>query len=213
MDKVQRGVDLYQRFYIYKGSENRELFSFLAGELNIVRGLYPGSFVHITPSLFIPSMVYVDSDKRAGEFFEHAAARVLSEQGAAPSEHCFSFLQADYTKGLELPENSFDLIISQYAGFVGEYTHPYLRNGGWLLVEDSFGDATLAFLNPLFELVGGIVQEKGSLRIEKEGLDECFRRPPRARKYSDAELKERILATSRPLSYQRSYPYYLFEKR
>ncbi len=37
-----------------------------------------------------------------------------------------------------------DLIISQYAGFVGQETKRYLKEGGILLCNDSHGDATLA---------------------------------------------------------------------
>jgi hypothetical protein len=42
----------------------------------IERGLYPGSFVHSTPSLVIPGIVYVDTDQRCKNFFEDIETKV-----------------------------------------------------------------------------------------------------------------------------------------
>lgn len=49
-----------------------------------------------------------------------------------------------------------DLIISQYAGFVGQATKVYLKKGGILLCNDSHGDATLAYCDSDYEFVGVI---------------------------------------------------------
>jgi len=56
------------------------------------------------------------------------------------------------SKALEI--DPVDLIISQYAGFVGQATKKYLKTGGILLCNDSHGDATLARFDHDFEFIG-----------------------------------------------------------
>ena len=47
----------------------------------------------------------------------------------------------------------FDLVISQYAGFVGQAAKPYLKKGGLLVCNDSHADASMASIDPDFELI------------------------------------------------------------
>ena len=62
--------DLYNQYFIAKDDERKEMFELLKEKYQPAKGLYPGSFVHITPSFFIEEMVYVDSDRRMRKFFE-----------------------------------------------------------------------------------------------------------------------------------------------
>ena len=48
---------LYGKYYVDKGDERTELFRPLKDTFSINKGIYPGSFTHITPSFFIPEMV------------------------------------------------------------------------------------------------------------------------------------------------------------
>jgi len=61
---------LYKKYYIDKSDERLELFKIITERYDIKSGLYPGSFVHITPSFVIPKMVYIDLDKRCPRFFQ-----------------------------------------------------------------------------------------------------------------------------------------------
>ena len=63
------------------------------------------------------------------------------------------------------------MIISQYAGFVGQATKQYLKVGGILLCNDSHGDATLAKFDKDFEFVG-IVDSKNKIQDKK--LEQYF---------------------------------------
>ena len=63
----------YRKYHIDKADERRGLFEGLVERFGVGRALYPGSFVHVTPSFVIPEVVYVDSDKRAAAFFAGAA--------------------------------------------------------------------------------------------------------------------------------------------
>jgi hypothetical protein len=60
---------------------------------------------------------------------------------------------ADYRNDLENMDNRFDLLISQYAGFVGQYCKPYLKVGGLLLANNSHGDAGMAAIDEDYQLI------------------------------------------------------------
>lgn len=79
------------------------------------------------------------------------------------------FIGQDYNDSLDIPQ--VDLIISQYAGFVGQATKEYLKIGGILLCNDSHGDATLARFDDDFEFIGVITK---NLKIKKMNLDRYF---------------------------------------
>ncbi len=57
-----------------------------------------------------------------------------------------------YTNPLPEPDQSVDLLISQFAGFVSLHCKRYLRLGGYLIVNDSHGDASMANIDPAYHL-------------------------------------------------------------
>ena len=113
------------------------------------------------------------------------------------------FFGQDYTQPLDI--EPVDLIISQYAGFVGQATKHYLKPGGILLCNDSHGDATLAQFDETFELIGvmGITNE-----LIQTGLDDYFRLP----KGKDVDLAE-VKKTMKGPSYLKAVEHYMFQKR
>jgi len=144
----------YRQWHVDKGDERLGLFEGLAERYEIGRALYPGSFVHITPSFVIPEVVYVDSDKRAAAFFTDPGTMALvRKRRAYAQEPVIRFHHQDFARPVPEPEASFDLLISQYAGFVSRECKRYLRIGGYLAVNNSHGDASMARLDPDFELV------------------------------------------------------------
>ena len=59
-----RPLDIYKAYYDTNPAENVDLYSVLlqiSQQFTVGPVLYPGSYVHITPSLFFPRVVYVDS--------------------------------------------------------------------------------------------------------------------------------------------------------
>ena len=60
---------LYKQYFLDKHDERRMLFEKIVSIYHPQKGIYPGSFVHITPSFFINDMTYIDSDKRISKFF------------------------------------------------------------------------------------------------------------------------------------------------
>lgn len=133
--------------------------------------LYPGSFVDIAASVAFPAVTYVDSDRRARSFFEDTEGlrEILASIGGA-DEQTVSFLGADY-RHLQLPEQSFDLLISLYAGFVSEHCTDFLRVGGFLLVNPSHGDAAMAAIDSRYVLSGVVQSREGRYSVRQDRLE------------------------------------------
>jgi len=67
--KEDKILSLYKKYFIDKSDERAMMFQIIESSYHPVKGIYPGSFVHITPSFFIKNMTYIDSDKRFSKFF------------------------------------------------------------------------------------------------------------------------------------------------
>lgn len=170
MLKGKNAIQEYEE-YRDKIGNRKELYRNVAKKYKIVSALYPGSHIDIAPSLVIPRLVYVDNFKGAIKFFKNM--EMIKEYIASNktySEQCdIVFIGEDYTK--ELTIEPVDLIISQYAGFVGQATKKYLKIGGILLCNDSHGDATLSRFDNDFEFVGVVGSNN---KIIDKKLDEYF---------------------------------------
>lgn len=130
--------------YALKIGHRKALYKAVAKEYLIRSAIYPGSHIDIAPSLVIPEVTYIDNFKGAIKFFKHMdVIKEYIEQYKEYPDNCIvSFMGQDYTQPLNTDQ--VDLIISQYAGFVGQATKRYLKTGGILLCNDSHGDATMA---------------------------------------------------------------------
>jgi len=91
-----------------------------------------------------------------------------------PEEPDIVFRHADYAGRFGERSRSFDLLISQWAGPVGQRCRRYLRPGGILLANDSHGDAGLANLDPAYRLVAVVNRPGRRHRLSDEELDSYF---------------------------------------
>ena len=134
---------------------------------------YPGSFVDISPSFIFPDVTYLDMDKRTPQFFTdtNGILEIIAEHTGAPDKPKFTFIHADYSAPLPLPDESFDLLISLYAGFISEHCTRYLKKGGTLLVNPSHGDAAMASIDSRYQLWGVVAPRTGGYTIRTTGLD------------------------------------------
>jgi hypothetical protein len=91
-----------------------------------------------------------------------------------PEEPIVRFHPRDYTE--ELPEDpgSFDLLISQWAGFVSRACKAYLKPGGLLLVNDSHGDASMASADADYRFVGAVTARGRRYRLIETDLERYF---------------------------------------
>lgn len=199
---------LYKQHFIDKADERIDLFRKLKQRFDVKNALYPGCFVQISPSFVIPRVVYVDSDRRIPVFLrdEHVTAYIESrKEYSEPAEVVFH--HQSYEEDIdELPE-SFDLLISQYAGFVSAACGKYLKIGGVLVANDSHGDASMANIDPRFQLIAIVTRNGDRFAIKESELDQYMRtkRP--------VEITESILrARGRGFGFTRPAFSYVFRR-
>ncbi|TNF06957.1 MAG: hypothetical protein EP317_05730 [Bacillota bacterium] len=158
--------------YIAKIGDRKSLYSLVARKFNATRALYPGSYIDISPSFVLPDVTYIDNFNGAIHFFNHMdEIKRYVEKHKVYSEECsIKFFGSDYTDYINIEQ--VDMIISQFAGFVGQATKRYLKKGGILLCNDSHGDATLAYLDDDYDFIGVVLSNN---TIETNELDKYFK--------------------------------------
>ena len=116
-----KSLELYKKYYISRNFERLELFQVLSKKYGVRNILYPGSFVHITPSFVFTRCIYLDSDKKAARFFKDPEIfRFISKHKQYSEEAEIQFYNIDFTNDFDEKYESFDLLLSQYAGFVSQ---------------------------------------------------------------------------------------------
>jgi hypothetical protein len=199
---------LYHEFYQERQFERLDLFEILADRFNVRRALYPGGFVHITPSFVFPDVVYVDNDRQAKQFFgKPEVLKYIAQRKSYLQEAKVSFHFADYRSGFDEPFETYDLLISQYAGFVGQHCKPYLKTGGFLVANDSHGDAGLAAIDDDYQLKAVFSVRNGVHRISETDLDAYF-----VPKWQTQITREYLEGLQKGIGYKKAAGVYLFEK-
>lgn len=198
---------LYEQYHVAKKDERLELFEIMHAEYGTKSFLYPGCFVHITPAFVMPNATFVDTDKRARSFFGDPQTLVFVDTSKRYKEQPkLRFLSRDYSEELPI-ERTYDLVISQYAGFVSESCKRYLRKGGLLVANNSHGDASLASIDDDFRLIAVIQRRAEHFWISRTNLDEYFVPTKKV------QVTRQLLYTiRRGVGYKRPASNYVFEK-
>jgi hypothetical protein len=151
----------------------------------------------------------VDIDRRAERFFGDidGVRRIVAAQPDAQADPEMVFLAADYTSDLPLRPESFDLLVSLYAGLVSKHCTKYLRIGGSLLVNPSHGDAAMASIDGRYELHGVVHSRSGAYSISSDNLTGYL--VPKKQVEITAESIE---GSGRGVAYTRSAFAYLFRR-
>lgn len=199
---------LYQKYHLDRADERLEMFESLVKHFIIERVLYPGSFVHVTPSFIFPKVTYVDMEQRAKQFFsEPELQKLISKRKTYSQEAQVQFHYQDYTKRLPVCDESFELLVSQHAGFVSQYCKRYLKIGGWLLANNSHGDASMAYLDADYKLVGVMNRRSDKFSFSVNKLEEFF-----VPKKNVQITKEYLEKTQSSIGYQKSAFAYVFRR-
>lgn len=182
--------------YENKIGNRKELYRAVVERYEIRCALYPGSHIDIAPSLVISKVIYVDNFKGAINFFKNMEVikKYIIENKDYEESCDIIFMGQDYTRELNI--EPVDLIISQYAGFVGQATKKYLKTGKILLCNDSHGDATLSRFDNDFEFIG--IVDKNN-RITNTKLDDYFVLP-RSKTVDLVKIKEKMKGPKYKLS-------------
>lgn len=189
--------------------DRQRLFTTVANVVDADRSFYPGSFLDVSLSMAFDNVTYVDMDKRLPKFFaDEAGVRSIVDGGRASNEpYVFDAIHADYQTPLPIEEQSMDLLVSLFAGFVSEHCTKYLKVGGALLVNPSHGDAALVSIDDRYELTGAITVRNSTYTFSNANLDTYF-----VPKRNEPVTAERIHELGRGIAYSRSAFAYLFTR-
>jgi len=203
---VNKTAQAYKKYYIDRDYEQVDLFRLLADEYGIANAIYPGSYIQISPSFIYPRVVYIDSDKQAIQFFESETPEEIVETRKEYSgDPKIEFHGIDYRNVIEAYESRFDLLISQYAGFISGVCKPYLKKGGYLLVNNSHGDAGMASIDGDYRLVATVHRREGKYRLSSASLDAYF-----IPKKDIRVTRELLLERKKGVGYTKTAALYLF---
>ncbi|MFC2144705.1 hypothetical protein ACFLQQ_00060 [Actinomycetota bacterium] len=201
--------ELYNKHFVQKAFEREDLFEAIQNKYGCRSALYPGSFIHITPSFIFPEVIYVDSDSQAKRFFKNIkdVIEIINSKKQYPEKSNIIFFGQSYLKPLPTPVDSIDLLISQYAGFVSMYCKKYLKKGGILLVNGSHGDAAMARLDKDYKFIAAVKKQGENYGIIDRDLDSYFI-PKKPIKATRSYLEK----TKRGIGYTKSAMSYIFKK-
>ena len=165
----------YEAAYQDSGDDRLGLFTLMTERFDCRSALYPGSFVHVTPAFVFPNTCFVDMDMEAARFFaDPGVSELVARRKVYTEAPRIRFYETDYERGLPEAEASFDLLISLNAGFVSQHCKRYLKVGGMLLVNNLHGDASMARLDPEYELVAAINRRGERFSLVERDLSTYF---------------------------------------
>jgi len=135
--------------------------------------LYAGSWIHITPSLVFPRVVYVDMFSKMKQFFTNPEViNYITKNATTKNKPEIVFHQSEYSKDFGEEKNSFDLLISLNSGFVSQACSAYLKKDGLLIANNEHFDATRAYVDPKFKAMG--IFKKSNKLIETTNEVETY---------------------------------------
>jgi hypothetical protein len=198
----------YSKYLVETNLERYEVFKTMQRWASSATVLYPGSFIHITPSFFYQHVVYVDRNPVAERFFADTAGVLgfVTSRKHYKQQPFIRFIAQDYTAALPLLENTFDLLISLYAGSISRACKPYVKAGGILLSNNHCDDAGEAARSRDFKLIAVMHHTGHVCQVTETDLDGYF--VPKKAVGTRAHARYR----STKSEYARNADYYIFEK-
>lgn len=201
-------IQAYKQYYMDRDYEQVDLFRLLKKTYGLMKVIYPGSYIHISPSFIFPDVVYIDSDKNAEKFFSsNELIPLVHERKEYSEDPKIAFRGVSYENLVEEFHSQFDLLISQYAGFISYVCKDYLRIGGYLLVNNSHGDAGLASIDEDYKLISTVHKARGNYRLSHISLEKYF-----IPKKDVMVTKELLFKTRKGVGYTKTAPLYVFQR-
>ena len=148
-------LDAYLSRYGGCGDWQLPAFRLIKKRFRPQKVLYPGSWIHLTPSLIFPRVVYVDlPSKSSKKLLDPELVKYIEDHAEYQEKPAIKFHYADYQSNFGEQKSSFDLLISLSSGFISQVCDQYLKRDGVLLANNEHHDASLAYTNPSFKLIG-----------------------------------------------------------
>lgn len=199
-----------QMYLEYEAKIQRSgLFKVITKNFTIHKALYPGSYIHISPSFYIPEVVYIDTDKKARKFFaDESYLNIILKQKTYSSEPIIRYHSKNYQKPIPEEEDYFDLLISQYAGFISHYCKNNLKEDGILVANNSHGDAGIAFTDSDYTLIGIINFRNKKFTYSTKNLDSYFI----PKKTDVPHTQKHLMELTKGIGYKNTASHYVFRK-
>jgi hypothetical protein len=205
---MNKHIKLYKEYYIDRDYELVAMFRLLNERFTIQKVLYPGCYVHIAPSFIFPEVTYVDSFRKSKLFFDDPAVpKYINKRKEYESDAQFSFMLKDYQKDLGLKPESFDLLISLYAGLISPACKQYIKPGGLVLVNNSHGDASIAALDPELTFIGAVTHKSGKFKLRENKLEDYFI-PKKPEKFTEDQIRK----SGKGVGFTKTAFMYVFQK-
>ena len=201
-----KSIKMYNKYYAERKYELLELWKSLKRKYEITRVIYPGSYIQISPSFYFDFTIYIDNNKNANKFFKNKQ-EIKKFIKSKNEKNKFKFYFQDYNDDVDEEINSFDLLISLYAGFVTDNNLKYIKKGGYILVNNSHNDAINCYHNKKLKLIGVTNGNKNDIKDSKQILNQCFI-PKKPKKVEDFKKKKHM----KTIGFTKSYKYYIFQK-
>lgn len=201
-------ISLYEKNHLIKDDERLGLFLRLNDAYSIKKVLYPGSYAHITPAFVFPVVIFNDVYKKLQKFYESVEIKeYINKRKIYSGEATYSYICSDYKSPLPVNEGEFDLLISQYAGFISRACRQYLKMGGKLVVNNSHKDASMASISPDYEFIAVINKQGNNFKHSTQNLEKYF--IPK----KDVEITEEFLEKhKRGVGYTKTTTGYIFKR-
>lgn len=198
-------IELYRKHYADLRFERGGLFALVKQTFGSNDALYPGCFVHITPSLYIPHVIYVDRHPEAQAFFAdlESISQFVERNKHYKRSAYIRFIAEDFNKPLPIPLAGIDLLISIFAAGVARACWQYLRPGGVLLI-NNLTEVDTAY----YQLHSAIRYQRGNYRL----LEGDHAAQLAARKGTNRVLNY-LCQGSQGIQYAESETYFIFLKR
>lgn len=197
----------YKKYFSDRNFERQDLLQKITKQYGIATALYPGSYTHVTPSFYIPHVVYVDSDGTAKKIFKdiESVRGFVEKRKKYPEDTVIEFYGQSYSSPIKLSKK-VDFLFSQYAGPISQDCKEYLKKGGILVANNSHADAGLAFLDSDYELIAIANNQGDRVSISEKNLQEYF--IPKKESVSLPELR----ALGKGIGYTKVASNYIFRK-
>lgn len=172
---MSKYIQIYKKNHLKKDDERLGLFQCLNEEFAIEKVFYPGSYAHITPSLIFSYVIYNDMYEKLKSYYSSDEMHTyVNKHKEYKQEPYFTYIQGDYQGKLLLNEQNFDLLISQYAGFISRACKNYLKVGGILIANNSHGDASMASILPEYQLIAIVNKRNNKYFLSTNDLSSYF---------------------------------------
>lgn len=201
-------ISLYEKHHINKDYEYLGLFQQLNEKYSIKKVLYPGSYVHITPIFVFPIVTFNDVYKKLQNFYKSDEIKAyINSRKLYSGKPLYSYICSDYEKSMPIKEEEYDLLISQYAGFVSRACKKYLKKGGILVVNNSHGDASMASISTDYTFIA-VINKRNSRFIHSTRDLSKFFIPKKNIKITEEFLEKH----QRGVGYTKTATNYIFKK-